>query len=89
MRPRRPGRGSQPRPFGISDWVPIASQMGINQEDQLVGRQHDREDIFPDENNSSYRYMKSSSGKKFTRKLDWISDILRITGSRQAVFVIL
>jgi hypothetical protein len=63
-------------------------QKRINQEDQPVGRRHDREDIFPDEDNSSYRYTKFSPGKKFSRKLGWISDILHITEARQTVCMI-
>jgi hypothetical protein len=44
------------------------TQKGTSQEDKHSGRHHDREDFFPGVNNSSYRYTKSSSGKKFTRK---------------------
>jgi hypothetical protein len=50
----------------------------------LSGRRHDHEDIFPDVNNSSYRYTKYSPEKKFTRKRGRISDILRIAGGSRA-----
>jgi hypothetical protein len=57
------------------------AQKGTNQEDKHSDRLHDREDIFPGENNSSYRYTKYSPGKKFTRKPSRKTGIIRIAGS--------
>jgi hypothetical protein len=54
--------------------------MGINREEKLDGRLHDREDIFPGENNSSYTHTKPSGKKMSSRKLGRISGILRIAG---------
>jgi hypothetical protein len=63
-----PGRQAQARQAdggGLSDDM---AQKWINREDDPGYGSHDREDIFPGEDNSSYRYTKSSRKKRFTRK---------------------